>query len=157
MMTALLIISAAILVVICVMQIQIFRLSAVSKLDTAEQKAQGKPTAPHILLDLEGKLVPSMEVHAQQDDTRMRVLLPTKLISELFPQIGELLGALAAGSTDAATMARLYDTIAILLSENAEQMAVDSAFVRRNFAPEEAVVLLSDYMRFVAESVDQKN
>ena len=108
-------------------------------------------------LDLMGSPRPLYTVVLPPDGAKLSIPMPTKALADRFGQIGKTIQALQAGKGGLEEVEELFMLTALVLANNREGIVVTTAYVAERLSSDEAVLLLTDYMRWIREQLNEKN
>lgn len=108
-------------------------------------------------LDLMGSPRPMYTVALPPDGAMLTIPMPTKALADRFGQIGKTIQALEAGKGGLEAVEELFMLTALVLANNREGIVVTTAYVAERLSSDEAVLLLTDYMRWIREQLNGKN
>lgn len=108
-------------------------------------------------LDLMGSPRPLYTVVLPPDGAKLSIPMPTKALADRFGQIGKTIQALQAGKGGLEEVEDLFMLTALVLANNREGVVVTTAYVAERLSSDETVQLLTDYMRWIREQLNEKN
>ena len=118
------------------------------------QKAHASATG---VLDLMGSPRPLYTVVLPPDGAKLSIPMPTKALADRFGQIGKTIQALKAGKGSLEAVEELFMLTALVLANNREGVVVTTAYVAERLSSDETVQLLTDYMYWIREQLNEKN
>lgn len=93
------------------------------------------------------------------ENTTLRVMMPTVALFKEMQTAAEMVDAVEAGAGDEAGISVLYDVLARLLSCNRDYKAVTAEELRGkyNMELEDVLLVYREYMKFISGVIKEKN